>query len=482
MEGLDEIKKLLEECNQSHILKYWDELNEEQQREFIKHLRGIDLKGAIKMWEKAQEDFQKSDKITEDDIAPVDVQVEKDLPHSTVEEYRDIGLEQISNSKVAVIVLVGGQGTRLGMPYPKGMCPTGIPSGKTLFQIQAERIHRLTQLAKEKTGKEGVIHWYLMTSEATDMLTDKFLQQNQYFDLNKDNVRLFKQAQIPCFDLEGKILLEEKDGVALAPDGNGGIYKALKENGILEDMEKKGILYVHVHSVDNILIKVADPVFIGKCVKDNIDCGLKVIKKSDPCEPLGLIVSVAKEWQVVEYSEISKETASLKTPTGDDLVFNAGNICNHFFTVDFLKSVATERESDLKLHMAKKISTQIGPEGDKIRPPAHNCIKIEKFIFDVICYSKNFLVWQVERNQEFSPVKNNDVCKKDCFSTAKKDLLALHKTWVENMGGKCKGEGVEVSPLLSYEGEGLSKVKGREYREEEVLLSEQEEKQQDRRG
>lgn len=135
-----------------------------------------------------------------------------------------------------------------------------------------------------------------------------------------------------------------------------------------------------------------------------------------------------------------------------------------------------EHELDLKLHLAKKIATQIGPEGDKIRPPTHNCIKIEKFIFDAIEFSENFLAWQIERSQEFSPVKNSDVCQKYCFSTARRDLLALHKIWVENVGGKCEGEGLEVSPLLSYDGEGLDKVKGREFSEGEVLMSEKEEK------
>lgn len=184
-----------------------------------------------------------------------------------------IGFEAISNNKVAVITLAGGQGTRLGMPYPKGMCPTGLPSGKTLFQIDAERIYKLNQIAKSKTGKDCSIHWFIMTSDATDMLTSKFLAQHNYFGLQEKFVTLFKQGQVPCFDLEGRILLEEKDEVAMAPDGNGGLYKALKENHIFEDMETKGIKYFHVHSVDNVLIKVADPVFIGKCIKDQIDFG-----------------------------------------------------------------------------------------------------------------------------------------------------------------------------------------------------------------
>ncbi|XP_050311535.1 UDP-N-acetylhexosamine pyrophosphorylase-like protein 1 [Anthonomus grandis grandis] len=484
MEGLEEMKKLLEECDQSHILKFWNELNEAQQKSFLGRLRTIDFKRALEMWQKAQQDSSAPEKLTTDDLAPINVQVERSLPHSTIEQYRNIGLEEISKGSVAVIVLAGGQGTRLGMPYPKGMCPTGIPSGKTLFQIQAQRIQRLMELAKERTGEKGVIHWYLMTSQATHLLTEKYLQQNKFFDLNKENVTLFKQCLVPIFDLEGKIMLEERDDVALAPDGNGGIYRALHENGLLEEMEKKGIKYVHVHSVDNILIKVADPVFLGKCIQDQVDCGLKVIQKIEPTEPLGLVVKLRDQVQVVEYSELPYATASLKSPDNEqELLFNAGNICNHFFTVEFLKRVAIHHENDLKIHVAKKICIALGPDGDKMRPPlTPNCIKLEKFIFDAVSFSKNLMVWQVDRNQEFSPVKNSDFASQDNFVTAKRDLLALHKTWVENMGGKCQGDGVEVSPLLSYDGEGLSKVKGKEYMNEEVILSEIEEKQQERWG
>ncbi|XP_066149182.1 UDP-N-acetylhexosamine pyrophosphorylase-like [Euwallacea fornicatus] len=482
MSDLEDIKKLLEECNQSHLLKYWNDLNESQQKDFLAHLKSIDFKEALWMWHKAEADFEECDKITEDDLMPVDVEVEKDLPHSTIEEYRSIGLEEISNNKVAVIVLAGGQGTRLGMPYPKGICPTGIPSGKTLFQLQAERIQCLEDLAKLKTGKSGTIYWYLMTSEATHMLTEKFLIQNRHFGLNKDQVTLFKQTQIPCFDMTGRIILEEKDEVATSPDGNGGLFKALQEQGMLEDLQKKGIKYVHVHSVDNILVKVADPVFIGKCVKDNVDCGLKVIKKTDPTEPLGVVVLAMDKIDVVEYTELPPTTAALLSHSRENLVFNAGNICNHFFTVDFLKDISSKYEFDLRLHMSKKIVTQIGPDGDKILPPVPNCIKIEKFVFDVITYAKNFLVWQVERTSEFSPVKNSDVSKRDCFATAKRDLLALHKTWVENNGGKCQGAGVEVSPRLSYEGEGLDFVRGKEFKENEVLITDREQRMLDRKS
>lgn len=188
---------------------------------------------------------------------------------------------------------------------------------------------------------------------------------------------------------------------------------------------------------------------------------------------MGIVIRSNNIPKVVEYSEIL-QAGKLEQASGEGLFFNSGNICIHFFTYDFLKNIANEHEQDLKLHEAKKVITQIGPEGDKIRPTQPNCIKIEKFIFDVFPYSKHFTAWQVERSEEFSPVKNSDLCKKDCFTSAKADLLMLHKKWIENNGGICKAVEVEISPLVSYGGEGLNFIKGKEFKENEIISAKSE--------
>ncbi|XP_060533380.1 UDP-N-acetylhexosamine pyrophosphorylase-like protein 1 [Cylas formicarius] len=472
MDGFLEMQNLLSEYQQSHLLKYSGELTESERKELLEQLQSIDIKEVLKLYEKAQTSAGEN-KICDSKMRPVKVEIEKDLNESLLNEYFSVGLDAIAQSQVAVIVLSGGQATRLGLPYPKGMCPVGLPSGKTLFQIQAERIRKLIKLAKQKTGQEGRVIWCLMTSEATDLLTDKFLKQNKYFGLPKENVKLFKQHQLPCFDFDGKIILEEKDSVALAPDGNGGLYKALKTSGLLKQLKESGIKYVHVHGVDNILVRVADPIFIGKCIKDGIDCGAKVVLKTDPKEPLGVICQIEDKYQVIEYSEIPPETAESKDEDGQ-LKFSAGNICSHFFTLDFLERVSNDHEDSLGLHIAKKIVTHVGPDGDKFRPTSPNGIKIEKFVFDAFVYSRRFLAWRVERGTEFSPVKNSDVSKTDCFPTARRALMALHKKWIESNGGEVKGGAVEISPLLSYGGEGLEEVKGKTYGDRDVLLADEE--------
>lgn len=266
MLSIEDIRTKLNEYNQAHVLKFWNELTPKAQESFLKQLNEIKFEDADNLFNRAigclSEETKKLDTQMKP-IPPDQFEYEKGIEDSKLEEYRKRGLEAIASSHVAVLLLAGGQGTRLGVPYPKGMCPIGLPSGKTLFQLQAERIRSITRLGKKETGTTGRVCWYIMTSQATHNATAKYLEEHKYFGLNEDDVILFQQGLLPCFSFDGKIILDKKDSVALAPDGNGGIYLALKQNDIIQDMEKRGIKYVHVHSVDNILVKVADPLFIG---------------------------------------------------------------------------------------------------------------------------------------------------------------------------------------------------------------------------
>lgn len=468
MSSLEEIKNNLHKHNQQHLLKFYEDLDEDQHGLFLKHLSTIDYEEKNMLFEKAMDSLNSEVKKLDEYMKPIP-QNQFESAETTDEDqlikYYVRGLEKISKNQVGVLLMAGGQGTRLGVTYPKGMYCVDLPSKKTLFQIQAERIIRLQNLAKEKYGNESVITWYIMTSGPTKEPTATFLEQNNYFNLKRENVVIFQQGLLPCFNFNGKIILEEKNKIALAPDGNGGIYRALHDSKVLDDMDRRGILYVHAHSVDNILIKVADPTFIGYCSYKGADCGVKVVQKAGPSEAVGVVCMVEDEFQVVEYSEITEETAS-RTDDKGKLVFNAGNICNHFFTTEFLKRVAHE---DLKLHVAKKKISYINEKGEKIKPTEPNGIKIEKFVFDVFKYSKNFVTWEVSRQSEFSALKNADDAKKDCPSTAKNDLLKLHKEYITKMGGIVEGEEVEISPLRSYAGENLEDVKGETFKSPYIL-------------
>lgn len=263
---LDRIKNVLAEYNQQQLLDFWEDLTLEEQEDFLKQLATIDFKIVNDVFERAQNYLQEDTKKLDSQMEPIPAtqfESETGVIPDVLNEYRKIGLEQISKGHVAVLLLAGGQGTRLGVTYPKGMFPIDLPSGKTLYQIQAERIRRLIQLAKEQTGNKGRILWYIMTSQATHDATKKYLEDHHFFGLNKPDVILFKQGLLPCYTFDGKIILERKNLVALAPDGNGGLYLALKNNKVIEHMTNHDVKYVHAHSVDNILVKVADPIFVG---------------------------------------------------------------------------------------------------------------------------------------------------------------------------------------------------------------------------
>jgi UDP-N-acetylglucosamine/UDP-N-acetylgalactosamine diphosphorylase len=336
------LQDYLRQFGQEHLVSFWNDINEEEKKQLYEDLMSIDFLYVNNSYKQIKDHSKEASKEIDSLMVPVSDELTGSFANSSKEDiskYYLKGLEKVAANEVAVLLLAGGQGTRLGVDYPKGMYSVNLASNKTLYQIQAERIFRLQELAAKEYNKESsVITWYIMTSEHTKEATRQFFESHNYFGLNSENVVLFQQCTLPCLTYEGKIILDSKFKISRAPDGNGGLYRALVEQNILDNLSNRGVKHIHVYCVDNILVRMADPWFIGFCIEKNANCAAKVVKKSSPDEAVGVICKVQDQYQVVEYSEISPETAQARNSDGE-LKFNAGNICNHYFRNDFLEDV-----------------------------------------------------------------------------------------------------------------------------------------------
>lgn len=476
---LASITQRCEAANQSHILAHLSDasISQEDKLAFLQSINDIPLesladylKGAIEEEVKLQNNVPTANgNNTNDANAKVVIEpfagetastTTTDPIHlATLQEAHAIGMKAVSNGEVAALLLAGGQGTRLGYDGPKGMYDIGLPSHRTLFQFMAERIKKLGQLSG---GGENIVPFYIMTSPLNHEATTTYFASHDNFGID---VQFFPQGTLPALTSEGKIVLETPTSLSLAPDGNGGIYPAMVKHGIITDMKARGIKYIHVFGVDNALVKPADPTFVGYCIQQNADCGNKVLWKTSPDEKVGVVATKDGKPCIVEYSDISKEMSE-RTDENGRLVFGAGNICNHFYTLDFLENVIVPNLGNMYHIARKKIPYYDHDLKMTVKPTSNNGIKLESFIFDVFPLSQRMAVLDVARVEEFAPVKNPPGSESDSPDTARALFSNVAKEWLKKSGAILKGDvesdECEVGPLTSYGGEGLEEYMGKE--------------------
>ncbi|KAJ9110946.1 hypothetical protein QFC20_002712 [Naganishia adeliensis] len=470
--NLESLRDTYAKAGQEHVFTFYDKLSPDDQQSLLRQL-------AAEQEERENAEKMKNDpEAAKDSIQPlpssalaslVPTSASDKASHEQADKWRGIGTKAIKDNQVAVLLMAGGQGTRLGSSAPKGCYDIGLASHKSLFQLQGERIRKLERLADG-----GRIPWYVMTSGPTRKDTEAFFEENAFFGLNKEDVVFFDQGVLPALSNDGKIMLSTPHSVSVAPDGNGGLYAAIRQSPIstdpastvLKDMHRRGIRYIHAYCVDNCLVKVADPVFLGYCIEKKAACGAKVVRKEDPHESVGVLAMRDGAFSVVEYSELSQEKAEERDPETGDLAYRAANIANHFYTLDFLDQVES-MEAHMAFHIArKKIPTVDLATGDSIKPDSPNGMKLELFVFDVFPFTKALGVLEVERREEFSPLKNAPGSKSDNPETSRRDIYAQQRRWLEAVGAEVKeGCEVEISPLVSYNGEGLEGYRGKKFEE-----------------
>lgn len=485
---LESVRNRFTDAEQEQVFALWDKLNAVEKGQLYNQVKDIDVKHVNEVARRALHPAKTTSSDEKADLQQLPDSATSsliDTEQSKLTEWYNVGLQLVSENKVAVVLMAGGQGTRLGSSAPKGCYDIKLPSGKSLFQLQAERIWKIQQLAsKEHDKQDAMVPWYIMTSGPTRKPTEEFFEKHKYFGLNRNNVIFFEQGTLPCLSNDGKILMESKSRMAVAPDGNGGIYPALIASGIVQDMEQRGVKHIHAYCVDNCLVKVADPVFIGFAASKNVDIATKVVRKRNATESVGLILQKNGKPDVVEYSEIDTATAEAKDSKDSKLLkFRAANIVNHYYSCDFLRSIPLWA-AKLPHHVARKKISHIDTQsGEAIKPEKPNGVKLEQFVFD--CFPMlemdKFACMEVRREEEFSPLKNASGTGEDDPEASRRDILEQGKRWVEAAGATVTSEqqdsGVEVSPKISYVsssyhghdcnantsqgGEGLDFVKGR---------------------
>ncbi len=326
--------------------------------------------------------------------------------------------------KVAAFTVAGGQGTRLGYDGPKGTLPVSPIKNKPLFQLFAEQILGVSQ------KYEIDVPWYVMCSPLNLEATIDHFEEQKNYGLGRDNLKFFAQGVMPATDFEGNLLLSGHDSLALSPNGHGGSLKALIDSGSVADMAERGIEHVSYFQVDNPLVTVVNPLFIGLHDLQISDMSSRSITKTGPFEKLGNFVSVGDRVTIIEYSDLPEEKALEQDGEGR-IKYRAGSPAIHVLRRDFIEQFASG-EIKLPYHRAEKKVSYVDHEGEYIRPESPNAVKFETFVFDALPLAKNPLILEADRLEEFSPVKN--MTGVDSLESSKIDQVNKAKRWLENGG------------------------------------------------
>lgn len=450
-----ELRELARECGQGHVFRWYSKLSKAARRRLLAQVDGIDfgeLDGLIDKHIRRKSRGARLGRLVPAEPVPLPTtRQERAARRRAVRA----GEEAIREGHVAALVVAGGQGTRLGYDAPKGTFPAGPITGKSLFQLHAEKI-----LAARRRYA-AAIPWYVMTSRLNTAATRAFFAGHDCFGLPPEDVLFFEQGWMPVVDGDGKILMAAKDAIATSPDGHGGTLRALRRSGMLDDMRRRGVRHISYFQVDNVLIKPVDPAFIGYHVEEGSEFSSKALLKRDPEEGLGAFCRDSRgRMRVIEYSDLP-DTHKYARRRDGSLRFSAGNIAIHVLDVAFVGKM-TRGSGKLPFHRADKKVPYVNLRGRPVTPTEANAVKFEQFIFDAIAKARDPLVLMVERSEEFAPIKCADA--EDSPTTARRAQVNLFGAWLEQAGVKVPRDfdgsvlgTVEISPLYALDAEELKR-------------------------
>ena len=385
---LEEAKVKLAGAGQEHLLQYFDELDEAQQTGLLNQIEALDLSLLDLIKDGVKE-------VPKGKLAPLGA-VTLDEIKEKKDTYKKRGLEAIRQCQVGAVLLAGGQGTRLGLDKPKGMLNVGIHKELYLFE---QLVNNLMEVVKEA---DAWVPLFVMTSEKNNADTVAFFKEKDYFGYNKDYVFFFVQEMAPSVGYDGKILMEAKARLSTSPNGNGGWFSSLVKAGLLDKINELGVKFLNVFAVDNVLQKMADPVFVGATLEAGAVCGSKVVAKADPNERVGVLCLEDGRPSIVEYYEMTDEIIHSRDDKGN-LLYNYGVILNYLFDVKTLTDILNR---SMPTHVVEKKIPYINEKAELVKPQEPNGYKFETLVLDMIHMMDNCLSFEVEREHEFAPIKN----------------------------------------------------------------------------
>ena len=384
----NELAAVLKEHGQEHIYEAYEKLDAAGKEKLAAQVEKIDWSMvAMAGHEELAQQRGKLEPLSALEVTEIEANKAK---------YEQIGIDAIKASKVGAVLLAGGQGTRLGSDGPKGKYNIGITKDVYIFE-------RLIRNLLDVTDKAGCfVPLYIMTSDKNNDETIAFFEEKNYFGYPKDFVKFFKQEMAPSVDFNGKLYMESADSLSLSPNGNGGWFYSMAVTGVLKDVKERGIEWLNIFAVDNVLQRIADPVFVGATLDSGRVSGAKVVRKADPNEKVGVLCLEDGRPSIVEYYEMTEEIINSREANGE-LSYNFGVILNYLFRVDKLEEIMNAK---MPVHVVEKKIPYMDKEGNYIKPETPNGYKFELLVLDMIHLLDNCLSFEVVRDYEFAPIKN----------------------------------------------------------------------------